>query len=198
MTSHSTRSLKRFVLIVALWMPLGFFVWFFLRSLFVAPVYLLTSALLTGMMPAVFAEVEVTQHLLTIVTRLQQTLAGGARGVLELTVNPMVYGYGLPLLASLVAATPLSGKRRLLQILVGAVVVSAIQVWGSIWEALKLVAFETGPAGRAAIDDSGLSADGIAIAYQLGTLILPALVPVMLWVLMNRTFIEWFVRKPRP
>ena len=56
------------------------------------------------------------------------------------------------------------------------------------------------PAGAAAeqnmhlaLAQHGLSIDGIGLVYQFGYLVLPAVVPVALWIVMNRSFLESLV-----
>lgn len=187
------RSAKMFLLLVTLWLPLGFFIWFYLASVFLAPVYLLAKAIFSLVLSAAFADLEMTRHLFTVVTTIQQPMGGGALGIIQLTINPMIYGFGLPLLAALVAATPLRWQARAVQLLTGFLAVIFVQVWGTLWEALKLLALESGPQGRNAVADLGLSLDAIAVAYQLGTLILPALTPVLVWVALNQAFIREFI-----
>jgi hypothetical protein len=41
--------------------------------------------------------------------------------------------------------------------------------------------------------DHGISDTAIALCYQLGVLILPALAPIFVWVLGNRPLVEHFV-----
>jgi hypothetical protein len=43
------------------------------------------------------------------------------------------------------------------------------------------------------VQDAGISDAAIALSYQLGSLILPALAPIFVWVLMNRRLVEQFV-----
>ena len=46
---------------------------------------------------------------------------------------------------------------------------------------------------HAVIQSHGISDATIAMGYQLGTLILPALAPIFIWVLTNRPLVEQFV-----
>jgi hypothetical protein len=65
---------------------------------------------------------------------------------------------------------------------------------------LKTLAFDAGQEGAAAIAGAGLSAPVIALAYQFSFLIVPAVVPAVLWIGLNRDFIQGLVgsaREPR-
>lgn len=186
-------SLKGFLLRTLLWLPLAFCFWFLWAGLFVAPVTMLIDAFLTsfgaGKFPAVYqngfhVEVEVLME----VPEALRTGAGQA--IVTIPVNPMIYGYGLPLLAGLVISTPLRRRIRALQIGVGWLTVGLTQAWGVFWDLLQTLQFQMGPEGQAVVADLGLDANAIALAYQFGYLILPGVVPVVLWLVMNRRFIE--------
>ena len=62
-----------------------------------------------------------------------------------------------------------------------------------MWQSLKMLAFNFGDQAFAVVQDHGVSATVIALCYQLGTLILPALAPIIVWVLGNRPLVEQFV-----
>ena len=116
-------------------------------------------------------------------------------GFIEPTINPMVYGYALPLFAGLVLATPLRVRQRLAQLAVGFPLIWLAQAFGAISESLKTVAIDAGPLGAEAAARAGLSLNLIALCYQFGYLILPSLVPAVLWIVCNRTFIEQLIRR---
>jgi hypothetical protein len=54
------------------------------------------------------------------------------------------------------------------------------------------LAFNFGEDASQVVLDAGISNELIALCYQLGVLILPPLVPIVLWVLANWTLIEQF------
>ncbi len=190
-------SLKSFMLQALLWLPLSFFVWFLWAGLFVAPVGLLTEALLTGLWPDQFhavlragygLEVEVFFELPEHMRRL-----GQGRSIAAIPINPMIYGYGLPLLAGLVISTPATARARLLQLIVGYVAVVGVQSWGAVWETFLTLHFQLGAEGAITMEAIGIGANATALAYQFGYLIFPGVVPSALWILMNRRFIEGIV-----
>ena len=71
------------------------------------------------------------------------------------------------------------------------------QAFGIVAESLKFLAFEAGEPGRDAIAKAGLAPNALALAYQFGFLILPAVLPAALWIGLNRAFIERLVRPER-
>ena len=205
-----------FALKAALWLPLSFVIWFSMAPLWVWPAARLAKAALLGFWPALFtglaqggdvldAAGRVIGHagyLLTLTTSVMVTVpasagSAGGVGVLEPTLNPMVYAYSLPLFCGLAMATPLATGRRLFEMLIAFVVIWAAQAFGIVAESLKFVAYDAGPEGAAAFAKAGLAPDAVALAYQFGYLILPAVVPAALWIGLNRPFIERLVRPDR-
>ncbi len=186
-------SLKTFLLQAVLWLPLAFFLWFVLRTVAVFPVVRLVGAVLTGWMPDVFAGASQNFHTIDIDTLLPapgQFDEAGRQGLMTLTSNALQYAYGMPVLIGLVMATPMTWSRTFVQLAIGAAILIPMQAFGVTTEILKIVAFETGPPGTAALAAHGVGPTSIALAYQFGYLILPALTPILLWILMNRPFID--------
>lgn len=185
----------------ALWLPLAFFIWFYLSALLVAPVRWIAEKVLVGWMPEAFSGSEQAGYVINFVTRLPVDPAllppgfDPSQGVpaVAIDVNPMIYGYCFPVLIGLVMATPLSFRQRLVQFVISLAVLWPIQAFGVVFDTLKSLRFEAGPAGVAAAEAAGLSANLIAYCYQMGYLILPAVLPIVLWVAMNRAFIERLV-----
>ena len=204
--------IREFGLKAVLWLPLAFVVWFWFAPVWVWPSMLLAKQVLLGHWGALFESARLggevlddagrvvarAGYLVSLGTRVMVTVPAsssgpGGVGVLEPTLNPMVYAYSLPLFAGLVMATPLASRRRALQLVLALMVIWLCQAFGIVAEGLKRLAFDAGVEGAAAIATAGLKPDAIALAYQFATLILPAVVPVALWIGLNRDFIERLV-----
>jgi hypothetical protein len=200
--------MKRFMLSAVLWLPLMFFLWFWFAGPLVWPVIQLAKLALLKFWPQLFAGVAQGADLLdahghvlahpgylmqlttTVMVNLAPAGAAPQLGFIEPTINPMIYGYSLPLLVGLVMATPLLPRQRLLQCAVGIPLIWAAQAFGAVSESLKAVAIDAGPLGAEAAQRAGLSLNLIALCYQFGYLILPSLLPAVLWIVLNRRFIE--------
>ena len=206
--------IREFGLRALLWLPLAFVLWFAFASPLIWPVVQISKATILGVWPSLFGDlraggeiydgsgkvlawsgylVQLSTKILTIVNN-----GSGQSGLayFEPVLNPMVYGYSLPLFAGLAMATPISVRRRLLQFALALLVIWLAQSFGLVAEALKQVAFNSGEPGAKAIASSGPPLEAIALAYQFGYLILPAVVPIALWIGLNRDFIERLIRKP--
>lgn len=202
--------IREFGLKAVLWLPLAFVVWFWAAPLWVWPAMLIAKQVLLGHWGMLFESVRLGGELLgdggRVVARAGYLVSLGTRvtvdvqgatGVLEPTLNPMVYAWSLPLFGGLAMATPLSTGRRTLQFALALAVIWLGQAFGIVAEALKTLAFDAGASGAAAVAQAGLDANAIALAYQFATLVLPAIVPVALWIGLNRAFIESLVGRGR-
>lgn len=205
--------IREFALRAVLWLPLAFLVWFWFAPFWVWPAMLLAKQALLGVWGDLFSAVTLGGEILdgagrvvaraghlvqlstTVMVRVPAGPGGpGGVGVIEPTLNPMVYAYSLPLFAGLAMATPLRTSRRLFQFALALTVIWISQAFGIVAESLKTLAFDAGVEGAAAIARAGLAPNAIALAYQFGYLILPAVVPIALWIGLNRAFIEELVR----
>ncbi|MFW5816087.1 MAG: exosortase H-associated membrane protein [Wenzhouxiangella sp.] len=189
---ESTKNpVKEMFLLAALYLPLGFFLWFFAASLLMFPTARLADLLLTGIFGQVFEQVVQLGFQLEVQTSVVlERQVDGRTAAVNLYINPMVYAWGMALLFGLIMATPLSVKRRLAQMALGFVVVTLVTTWGVFWETLTDLAFRSSAEAATAAAGLGLNMNMIALFYQLGYLMLPAVVPIATWILMNRAFIE--------
>jgi hypothetical protein len=70
------------------------------------------------------------------------------------------------------------------------VVLIPFHTWGVFADALKQLALTMGPAISSQTGFSAFQREVIAFAYQFGTLILPTVIPAIIWVLAHRPFLE--------
>jgi hypothetical protein len=176
-------TLGAFVTRVFLWLPVAFAAWYVAASIhsgIVAGFARFFVALFNGLL---VSSTELRTELV-FVTTLKVAQAGQA-GVLTVEVNPLIYTYGLALFLALMLAS----RARWWLILAGAAMLLPFQGWGVAFDFLAQVGAKMGPDIAA---QAGLlqSREAIALAYQLGNLVFPSLVPVMAWVALQRGFIE--------
>ncbi len=199
--------LRRFMLAALLWLPFAFFLWFAFASQLVWPVVQICKVVMLHLWPRLFLDVMqgadeisgagqlVAHHgfWMQVNTNVIYNAVAPGQGArlafYDFTINPMIYGYCLPLFAGLVMATPLSRRARVLQILAGLGILWLVQSFGVIAEAFKAVGINLKEGGQT-MAQMGYPLDLIALSYQFGYLILPPLVPAVLWILFNRMFIE--------
>jgi len=192
--------LSELLILAFLWMIFGFMLWYYLSAFHGTPVRLLANEILSRWLGSEFLNIIPNpdrHYLFQVHTRIPFQFPDGSREALGFIVNPLVYGFGLPLLFGLVMASGVSLLRKAGILLGGYICVMLIQVWGVVWQTLKMLAFNFGPDAHQVIIDAGISDELIALCYQLGVLIFPPLVPVVLWVLTNWALIEQFTGRQR-
>ena len=189
-------TLSELLILASMWMLFGFMLWFYLSAFHGAPARLAAEAILQHLLGSDFARliVEPNQNFLfQVETNISFTFRDGTTEALGFVVNPLIFTYGLPLLFGLVMGSDVSWLRKLTIMLIGYVVITGVQIWGVVWQSLKMLAFNFGAQSHAIVQAHGISDGAIAMGYQLGTLILPALAPIFIWVLSNRPLVEQFV-----
>lgn len=176
--------LNKFLLQVLLWLPICFAAWYFLSILFTGPLASIVGALMTWIYPAIIERVAQDGNGLIVITHLVVSMSaddGGAAGEILFELNPLKYGYCVPLYTALVLATPGDYGTKVMRWLIGNIILLAVQVFGVSAEILKLLAFEVGDEASAMLGFSAWGYEAVALAYQLGSLILPPVVPIMIW-----------------
>ena len=183
--------LYAFFLKAALWLPLCLALWYWKAEWFNGPAAIVSGWIMRGLFPGWVEAVEWSQRTISLVTTLRVPMAPGVNdgkyAVMVAEANPLLYTYGLPLFAALLLA---SGEaKRWRKLVLGALVLIPFQAWGICFDLLKQVAISAGPAVAAQTGFSPWQRDSIALGYQLGTLILPTVAPISLWLALNRQLI---------
>jgi hypothetical protein len=88
----------------------------------------------------------------------------------------------------------LAAHARWWKILAGAAMLLPFQAWGIAFDFLAQVGLRLGPEISAQAGLSGWRSEAVALGYQVGSLILPSLMPVVLWAVSSRLFIESVLR----
>ena len=187
--------LSELLILAFLWMIFGFMLWYYLSAFHGVPVRVLSSEILSRVLGDSFMDIIPNpdkHYLFQVRTQIPFVFPDGSREALGFIVNPLIYGFGLPLLFGLVMASGVSFVRKTGVLLGGYLCVMLIQVWGVVWQTLKMLAFNFGADAHQVVADAGVSDELIALCYQLGVLILPPLAPVILWVLANWSLVEQF------
>ncbi|MHB9100076.1 MAG: exosortase H-associated membrane protein [Sulfuricella sp.] len=183
-------TLKKFVLRTILWLPPCFAAWYFSAQYHAAVAGSLARLLVDQFKSGIVSALEQPGIDLVFVTTLEVHPAPGQTAVLLLEVNPLLYTYGLAFFLALM----LAARAKWWKILVGAVVLLPFQSWGIAFDFLAQVGVTLGPDVSAQAGLFGWRREAIALAYQIGNLIFPSLIPVVLWAGFNRLFIESTLR----
>lgn len=113
--------------------------------------------------------------------------AGGRRGEVSIEVSPARYAYGLPIFLALVLAA--RGKGRWVRVLGGYVLLLPFQAFSLTMSALmQMVQSAQTDIRLLRIDQWQMEA--IIYGYQWGSLVVPTLAPILLWLWMDRSFVS--------
>jgi hypothetical protein len=200
-TYNQDLRLSELLILAFLWMIFGFMLWYYLSAFHGMPVRMLADSILSRLLGPEFVNIVPNpdhHYLFQVQTTISFLFPDGSRESLGFIINPLIYGFGLPLLFGLVMASGVSLLRKLLILVLGYFCVMLVQVWGVVWQALKMLAFNFGPDAHQVVVNAGISEELIALCYQLGVLIFPPLAPVILWVLANWKLVEQFTGWKKP
>jgi hypothetical protein len=169
------------------WLPLAFAVWYFTAPLLLAPAVIIVRAIARAGLGDIVRSVEQSANAVTFVTALRPGTAATG-GVVTVDVNLLLYSFGLPMLAALtLAARERAWKRHLA---IGYAALQPFIAWGVLADFLKNVAITAGPAVASQTGFVAWQREAIAFSFQFGSLILPAVVPAVLWVAMHGRFLS--------
>ncbi len=183
-------SLGKFVLSTFLWLPVCFAAWYFSAQYHATVAGGLARLLVNQLKPGLVSALEQTGFDLVFVTTIEVHPAPGQTALLLPEVNPLLYTYGLAFFLALM----LAARATWWKILVGLAVLLPFQAWGIAFDFLAQVGVKLGPGISAQAGLLGWRREAIALNYQIGSLILPTLVPVVLWAVFSRLFIVSLLR----
>lgn len=184
-----------FFLKVILWLPLLFAVWFYFSGLLVWPVAVLSNWIVKLLSPDLIQAIEQHGYLLDVVTNLTPpthlglTAEDARQAELVFEINPLIYGYSIPLYTGLILSSPGTEKEKWMHWLIGLSILLLVQVWGVLFNVAKTLLFDLGAEVNSQISVDIIQQNLVALGYQLGVLILPAITPIIIWMAFNRKYI---------
>jgi len=126
--------------------------------------------------------------LLQVDTRVLVTMPeqeqGSGMAELIAEANPAHFAYGLPLFLALLLAS--RSQHFFRRSLTGYVILLIPQTFSLVFDILKQIMVSAG--NPAALGITRWQMEGIALGYQFGSLLLPTLAPVILWLWLDRAF----------
>lgn len=193
--------LYAFLLRTLIWLPLSFVFWYQAANLLSLPLTTISKFALQQSTTPFLTNVELGDHKLTFVTPFEAKIPAAqpqqGKGLIVVEINPLIYGYSLPLLIALLFAVEgLSVSWS--KLLIAYVGLLPFQAWGVCFEFLKTVAFDLGPAVATQVNFPQWTREGIALGYQFGALILPPISTAVLWIAMNRNFLNRLLDRSQP
>jgi hypothetical protein len=180
-------SLPRLVASTLAWLPLMFAVWYFAAPLILFPAALLAEGALRTLFPDLVRAVSQHAAVVEILTKLRPGQTASA-AFITVDVDMLLYAFGLPMFAALVVAAREARWPRVL--VIGYLTTLPVVAWGVVADFLKTIAVTAGPHVASQSGFGAAAREVIVFAYQFGTLILPTVVPALVWVLTHRALLE--------
>jgi hypothetical protein len=112
--------------------------------------------------------------------------------VLDVTTNPLQHTFGIPFLLALLLASRPPGLAW--KAMAGCAVLLALASLGLACDVMVRLGSLAAPNGGPVFAFNAAGKEAIALGYQLGTLIFPTVIPVLLWGAMNRAALERLLR----
>ncbi len=180
--NNEMMSVKGFLLKILIWLPITFVVWYFITPIILYLVSVLAKAVLTILVSQTVVDVDVYERVLHIVTPFAAEKSNDVNnGQLVFAINAMKYGYGIALFIAMLLATPDKLGNKLQNLYIGVLILLLVQVWGVTFDTLQTLTFKLGMGVAETLGTTPFIRELIALGYQLGYLILPAIAPILLW-----------------
>lgn len=154
------------------------------------PVSTLTHMALEFGAPYWVESVKKSPELIEVQSRLQVAMKGGV-GEVIVGADPSHYAYGLPILWALLLAV--GGTGRVGKLVLGYVLLLPAQAFSLTLDLLKQMAMAV-PGVASALHIDQWQLELIALGYQLGTLVLPTVVPIAIWLVLDKAYVGRLVR----
>ena len=191
-----TNSLIPFIIKVFLWLPICYWGWFFAANTTTIVTAYLTELVLTSSFPQLISSIEQIDYHLDIIVKVtmpSQQVPKGMVAEIAISINPLIYNYGLPLCMALILASPASLLKTFINLIISVLLLLPIQIWGICFEFMKVLFLQTPSQLTGNIILYQWQLDTIAIGYQMGALVLPVVTPIIIWLSLYRNFIVQFV-----
>lgn len=187
------RPIQAFILGVLLFLPLTFAIWYLVAWVHLAPLTWITEQLLQLAFPSSVLWLKLDASTLVLASNFGTDSSGAivsppvSDDLMGFHLNPLIYTYSLPLLFALILATPSANKWQ--QLFWASLIWLPLAVFSMFFSVLKVLTFDVGIAFQQQQALSPWMLDVIALAYQTGTLILPMVAPLVIWMALNRGFL---------
>jgi len=193
-------SVKRFVVSLFLLMAVSFSLWWAISAELVRPVILSANYILEALLPYSFHELK-QQGADALVFSTWGEVGGQlvparqAGHYLAFQFNTQILSFSLPFFCALTLAMP--GAFQFGKLLFGIAILYIVLLLGVVVLSIKTLMVGIGPAAfKEGMDTWFLNINVVGLFYQFNTLILPVLVPVLLWAAQHRRILAGFINKP--
>ncbi len=188
------RNIYRFFLEVLMWLVICFIAWFLSAKILNIPLIwlsewflgLITNGVVDNVSMRSGEAYKIVNQQFIIHTNIPPP---GDQPVFSATM-PLIYGYGLALFAAMTLATPKNENRKWIEIGIAYVVFLWVQLFGIMNKMFMDLVFYAPPEISKYFPWVERHIDLLGTSYQISTLVLPPVMPLILWILFNSEFME--------
>jgi len=191
-----TSSLTFFILKVFLWLPVCYWIWHYTAYESTLVTAYLTEILLNTAFPLLITGIEQVNTHFDIIVNITLPAAQVPQGMvaeLPISINPLIYSHGLPLGLSLILSSPFSPLKTAFNLTLYLFTSFPFQLFGICFEFMKTLFLQTPKELTNNTILAPWQLDSIAVSYQMGSLVLPTITPIIIWLFLYRDFIVQFV-----
>lgn len=191
----SSKRLGRFFLHSLLLLGPALALWYWAHELLIMPVAWIAEQSMRLVFSAWVHGAELEGTTQTLLTSIPVPQASGRLAQLTPEAHLLNYCFGTPLLAALLVASRTPGLAWKLPL--GLVLLLPFQAWGVFFAWVVGVGFHAREYSQAVTGFSLMQLNMFGLAYQVGTLLMPTLVPVLLWLQLDRGVIPRLLIEPK-
>lgn len=193
-TPKTKRNIYRFFGEVLVWLVVCFIAWFLSARLLNIPLIWLSEWVLGWITGGLVDDVSMRSGEAYKIINQQFIIhtnipPPGPQPVFAAT-TPLIYGYGLALFAAMTLATPKGENRKWLEIGIAYVVFLFVQLFGIANKMYMQLVFYAPPEISNYFPWVSNHIDLLGTSYQIATLVLPPVMPLILWILFNTAYME--------
>ncbi len=194
-------SLKGFIIKIFIWLPICYWCWYYSAEYMVLAIVFLTDLILKFSFPDIFRDIEQIGNQLEIIVKVTlpaEEIPKGMLAEIAVPVNPLLYSYGLPLCITLILSSPAPLLKTFVNCLLSVFLLLPVQIWGICFDFMKTLFLQTPSHLLENLVIQQWQLESIAIGYQIGTLVLPVLTPIIIWIFLYKNFIVQFIPVLQP
>lgn len=179
----------RFMIKSILWLILLLPLWYWAARWFAAPAIWLAGTVTQAVFP--WADSWHQEGVNAVLHTLVQVRVPGTQADMLAELSPSVsyptYGYGLVLFWAMMLSSHIRGWWY--KAILGSLLLLPGQAWGIVFQWLRDVVLLSGAYGSSYLQYPSWAINGIAYGYQFGFLMLPPVLPILLWLAFSKNFV---------
>lgn len=184
----SNKQLLFFILQVIVFFFLLLVLFYWLLPFYNILLSLLVEPILTSIYPKFIHSIQAKKEILEVVTNF--SVIGQSQSRLIFDMNPLNYSYGLPLFVALLVASKDKLQDKVWKLAIAILVLLLAQTWSLCFDIVRNLLYEFQMAYLAYFNYGAVAKMVVSLGAQLGFLLFPTLIPLMLWVILMPDFFK--------